>query len=71
MKRFKNILFFADCDEGLISALSKVIALSKANDAWLTIMDVTPDSGLADHINQTYDIDLNAQLREQRLQALK
>ena len=71
MKRFKNILFFTDRDEGLISVLSKVIALSNANDAWLTIIDVTPDSGLADYINQAYHIDLNAQLREQRLQALK
>ncbi len=71
MKRFKNILFFADRDEGLISPLSKVIALSKANDARLTIMDVTPDSGLAEYINKTYDIDLNARLREQRQQALE
>lgn len=71
MKRFKNILFFADRDEGLISALSRIISLSKANDARLTIMDVTPDSGLAEYINRTYDIDLNAQLREQRLQALE
>jgi nucleotide-binding universal stress UspA family protein len=71
MKRFKNILFFADRHDGLTSTLSRVIALSKANGARLTIMDVTPDSGLADYINQTYDIDLNAQLREQRLQTLE
>lgn len=34
-------------------------------------MDVTPDSGLADYINKTYDIDLNTQLRDQRLHMLK
>jgi len=71
MKRFKNILFFADRHDGLTSTLSRVIALSKANNARLTIMDVTPDSGLADYFNQTYDIDLNARLREQRLQSLE
>ncbi len=32
---------------------------------------VTPDSGLADYINKTYDIDLNTQLRDQRLHMLK
>ena len=71
MKRFKNILFFADRHDGLSSTLSRVVALSKSNNAKLTIMDVTPDSGLADYINKTYDIDLNTQLRDQRLHMLK
>ncbi len=71
MKRFKNILFFADRHDGLTSTLNRVIALSKSNNAKLTIMDVTPDSGLADYINKTYDIDLNTQLRDQRLHMLK
>ena len=71
MKRFKNILFFADRHDSLSSTLSRVVALSKSNNAKLTIMDVTPDSGLADYINKTYDIDLNAQLRDQRLQMLE
>ena len=70
MKRFKNILFFADRHDGLSSTLSRVVALSNSNNAKLTIMDVTPDSGLADYINKTYDIDLNAQLRDQRMQML-
>jgi len=70
MKRFKNILFFADRHDGLSSTLNRIVALAISNNAKLTIMDVTPDSGLADYINKTYDIDLNAQLRDQRLQML-
>jgi len=71
MKRFKNILFVADREDGLDAALQRAVALSQSNDARLTVMDVTPDSGLADYIRRSYAIDLNAQLREQRLMALE
>jgi len=70
MKRFKNILFYADRDDGLDIALDRATAVSRTNDARLTVMDVTPETGLADHFQRNYGIDLNAQLREQRLQAL-
>jgi len=71
MKRFKNILFFADRSDGLRSTLGRVVALTKSNNAKLTIMDVTPDAELAGYIKHTYNIDLNATLRDQRLQILK
>ena len=71
MKRFKNILFIADREDGLGLALERAVALSHSNQARLTVMDVTPDSGLADYIRRSYAIDLNAQLREQRLGALE
>ena len=71
MKRFKNILFFADHDNGLKNGLDRVVTLTKTNSARLTIMDVIPESGLSDYINRTYSLDLNAQLRENRLQALE
>jgi nucleotide-binding universal stress UspA family protein len=71
MKRFKNILFLADRHDGLSAALDRAVALSKTNAARLTVMDVTPDSGLADYVRQTYGVDVNAQLRAQRLQALE
>jgi nucleotide-binding universal stress UspA family protein len=45
--------------------------VSQTNAARLTVMDVTPDSGLADYVKRTYGVDVNAQLREQRLQALE
>jgi nucleotide-binding universal stress UspA family protein len=72
MKRFKNILFFADREEGLGAALDRAVALSKDNGARLTVMDVTADAGrLSDYVERTYALDLNAQLREQRQQALE
>jgi len=71
MKRFKNILFVADRQDGLSAALDRAVGVSQTNAARLTVMDVTPDSGLADYVNRTYGVDLNAQLREQRLQALE
>ena len=70
MKRFKNILFLADREDGLNIALDRAAAVSHSNAARLTVMDVTPDAGLADYFRQSYGIDLNAQLRDQRLQAL-
>lgn len=51
MKRFKNILLFADHHDRLGSALDRVMSLLKSNNARLTVMDVTPDSGLAEYIN--------------------
>jgi nucleotide-binding universal stress UspA family protein len=71
MKRFKNILFVADRHDGLTTALDRAVAVSQTKGARLTVMDVTPDSGLAGYVERTYAVDLNAQLREQRLQALE
>ena len=71
MKRFKNILFVADREDGLGASLDRAAAVAQTNGARLTVMDVTPDSGLADYVRRTYAVDLNAQLREQRLQALQ
>jgi nucleotide-binding universal stress UspA family protein len=70
MKRFKNILFFADREDGLDIALDRAAAVSRSNNARLTVMDVTPETGLADYFQRSYSIDLNTQLREARLQAL-
>lgn len=71
MKRFKNILFFADRDDGLKNSLDRIVRLSESNSARLTIMDVTPKSELSDFIDRTYSVNLNEQLREKRLQALE
>ena len=70
MKRFKNILFIADREDGLQAALTRAVSVARTNEARLTVMDITPDTGLADYFRQRYGIDLNAQLREHRLQAL-
>jgi nucleotide-binding universal stress UspA family protein len=71
MKRFKNILFFADRDEGITAALDRAVTTAETNGARLTVMDVVPEISLADYIRRAYNVDLNAQLREQRLQSLE
>ena len=71
MKRFKDILFIADREDGLETALERAVALAKTNEARLTVMDIAPDAGLADHFRRTYGIDFNKQLREQRLDSLE
>lgn len=70
MKRFKNILFIADREDGLQAALARAVSVARTNEARLTVMDITPDTGLADYFRQRHGIDLNAQLREHRLEAL-
>ena len=71
MKRFKNIVFLADRDKGLSASLDRAVDIAKTNGARLTVMDVTAEIGLADYIQRTYSVDLNAQLKEQRLQFLE
>jgi nucleotide-binding universal stress UspA family protein len=71
MKRFKNILFIADRDEGITAALDRAIATAETNGARLTVMDVVTEISLAGYIKRVHNVDLNAQLREQRLQFLE
>jgi universal stress protein E len=71
MKRFKNILFLADRDEGITAALDRAAAIAETNGARLTVMDVVTEISLADYIRRAYNVDLNAQLRAQRLQSLE
>lgn len=71
LKRFKNILFVADREEGIDAALDRAVAVSRTNTARLTVMDVTPDAGFDDYLRRTYAVDLNARLREQRLESLE
>jgi nucleotide-binding universal stress UspA family protein len=52
VKRFKNILFLADRDEGLQDALQRAVIIAQTNQARLTVMDVTPDAGLADYLRR-------------------
>jgi nucleotide-binding universal stress UspA family protein len=71
MKRFKNILFIADRDAGITAALDRAVATAETNGARLTVMDVVTEVSIGDYIRRTYNVDLNAQLREQRLQFLE
>jgi len=69
--RFKNILFVADREDGLDAALDRAVAVSQNNGARLTVMDVTHDAGLNSYLRRTCAIDLDARLREQRLESLE
>jgi universal stress protein E len=71
MKRFRNMLFVADREDGLDAALERAVVVSRTNGARLTVMDVTPDAGFNDYLRRTYAVDLNARLREQRLEYLE
>jgi len=71
MKRFKNILFLADRNDRLTASLNRAVDLAQTNGARLTVMDVTAEIGLSDYIRRAYSIDLNAQVREQRMQFLQ
>ena len=71
MNRFKNILFLADRDEGLSASLDRAVDIANTNHARLTVMDVTAEIGIADYIKRVYSVDLNEQLREQRMQFLE
>ena len=71
MKRFKNILFVADREDGLNAALDRAVALSQTNSARLTVIDVTPEAGLGDYVKKAYTVDLDKQIREQRQESLE
>mgnify|MGYP001815500556 FL=1 len=71
MKRFRNILFLADREDGITAGLERAVDLAGSNAARLTVMDVIPEVALSGYIKRTYDIDLNGQLKEQRLRSLE
>ena len=71
MNRFKNILFVADPEDSLQTALQRAVSLAKTNEARLTVMGVAPDAGLVDYLRRTYAIDFNKQLCESRLESLE
>ncbi len=71
MERFKNILYFADNPDTRRVNLERAVALAKTNDARLTVMDVTAEAEEAKEVEKRFDIDLNAVLREHRLEQLE
>ncbi len=53
MKRFKNILFLPTTMTESIAPWKGLSNCHATNDARLTVMDVTPEAGLADYIQHT------------------
>jgi nucleotide-binding universal stress UspA family protein len=71
MKRFRNILFLADRDDGIAAGLERAVDLAGTNEARLTVMDVVPEVPLSGYLKRTYDIDLDEQMEDQRLRSLE
>jgi nucleotide-binding universal stress UspA family protein len=70
MRDVKNILYFADGEFGPSSTFRRAIDLARQNHARLTLMDVTPESGLAADLIKRYGLADEAQQSEQRDAAL-
>jgi universal stress protein E len=66
MKRFKNILYFADGATVGCSALERAVRLAAANEARLTVLDVVPEHDSKLDIGNRWGGDLEATEREER-----
>jgi nucleotide-binding universal stress UspA family protein len=71
MKRFKNILFFADGVTEPGPALERAVALARVNNARLTIIDVVDEHESTAQIQSDFGSNLNEILKEHRRQALE
>ena len=70
MKRFKNILFFADGSTHATWALERAILLARTNGARLTVLAVLSDSQPPDAIPRRFRPDLHTILRDRLQQQL-
>jgi len=71
MKRFQNILFFADGSEEMTPALQRALKLAETNHARLTLVDVIEPIDTPDEILSRFDIELSELLKQHRQQALE
>jgi nucleotide-binding universal stress UspA family protein len=70
MRRFKNILFFADGDAADGAAMRRAIALAERNQARLTVVDVIEPVETPKKVSTHLGGELTDLLRERRLQML-
>lgn len=70
MKRFENILFFADGDTEVGVALRRAMALADSNRARLTVVDVIEPVDSPKKVSTHLGRDLSDLLRERRLETL-
>lgn len=66
MKRFKNILYFADEATEPCSALERAVALARTNNARLTVFDVISEQDSRGVAKRHFEVDLDQILREDR-----
>lgn len=70
MKRFKNILYFADGESAPSPALQRALRLADTNGARLTVVDVLEPLDTPGEIASRLNLDLREILAEQRQQVL-
>jgi nucleotide-binding universal stress UspA family protein len=58
MRRFKNILYYADGAATQSASLNRAVALAQSNSAALTAMDVIAESDLASEVEQRFGLKL-------------
>ena len=71
MKRFKNILYFADGAMESCPALERAVNLARTNQARLTVVDVLGETESPEEIEIRFGMDLNQILRERRQEILE
>jgi nucleotide-binding universal stress UspA family protein len=71
MKRFKNILFFADGSEEMSPALQRAVQLAESNQARLTLVDVIEPVKTPAEITSRFNIELSDLLIQHRKQVLE
>ncbi|MGB5280492.1 MAG: universal stress protein, partial [Arenicellales bacterium] len=59
MKRFKNILFFADATDDVTPALKRAAQLAESNKARLTLVDVFEPVETPSEVISQFGIELN------------
>jgi nucleotide-binding universal stress UspA family protein len=71
MKRFKNILFFADGTNETDHALERAFLLADNNHARLTLLDVIEPIDIPQDVSERFEFDLQEMLKQQRLDQLE
>lgn len=71
MKRFKNILFFADGSDVDSPALQRAVALARSNEARLTLMDVIEPVPTPAEVTARFEVELDDLLKQRRREQLE
>jgi nucleotide-binding universal stress UspA family protein len=71
MKRFKNILFFADGSDEMTPALRRAAQLAESNQARLTLVDVIEPVKTPGEILDRFNIELDELLKQHRQKSLE
>ena len=71
MKRFKNILFFADSKDDVTPALKRAAQLAESNNARLTLVDVVEPVETPREVISQFGIELVELLKKHRKEALE